>query len=976
VPPHRPPPRYPTRHYAPALVAGAGAGLYASRALAEGSSAEPSVLQAAGIAVAGMLVGLGVGWWLARRDVETWPLCLLWGYVVWPVASPTTAAALLGATVVALALRHPVRTRWSWWAEATAALASLVLYMATLAPGLLPADSGEFQLVGTVLGIAHPPGYPLYTLLARAVILLPLGDPARQLNALGAVTGALTVGMVTRAVRRETGSATAALLGGGALACAGTFWAQSTTTNIRALTALFTALLLSLVLEWRRRQSGRLLAACGFTFGLAVGHHASLAFLAPILIAVLALADPILLRRPSRWLAPLGALAASGLVLLYLPLRSLMGAPFDPAPIRSAPAFLDHVLARGFGGDMLYFRSAPDVWARLGIWTQILGLQFGWAVLGAMVAAAAVLLVRRRAVALLLLGTVLANGLLAITYRAPQTVEYLMPSYVALATLLGCGWGVIQRERPGAPAIVGAIAALAVCIGWNGAANYPSFRLLADDNSTRISAEALLHQAPPDAIILANWHRATPLWYLQHVEGMRPDVEVQYVHPEGALPNEEVWLRRIAEAITERPVLVTNRFFAFDRSTYRFVPLADAWLVREEPLGEPPEAISVQEAPFGNTITLLGYRISSTEARPGETIEVRVYWRAEAPLERDYSTFVQLLGPSGVVGQGDLYHRSTEYLPGEVRVDAYRIPLLLHAAPGDYHLIAGFYYREGNGWQRLTTADADHVLLGSVTVLPAKAPFASAASREWAFEGGLFITGVDVDYGVGGQARLYVHLRGPNAEREAGASRLQARQGDTVLAEIQLPALRTGGYVVVAMDVPGDAESVWLTVLDGQGAPLRRLGPWHVPVTTGVRVGLPRDGRRYVPLGGDMVYLGCGAPDEIPGASAWLSPRFLALRPLSRDYSVSVGLVDSTGQEIKADGTPGLGALPTLKWLQGWKVTDPHRLVLRDAAFQEGARTVVTVYDAFTLEPLNVLDERLVREGQGLTVLGEEVRVP
>lgn len=961
-----------TRSPRVSIAAALAAGMYLGRIVAEFvAQAGPAAwrLPLAGAATA---VGIGGASILARRGLRTWPLLVLWGYVLFPGISPTLAAAVGGGALVALLAANPIRAPYAWWPEAVAAFGGLGLYLATLAPGLLPADGGEFQLVGAVLGIAHPPGYPLYTLLARAFTLLPIATEAWELNLLGALTGALTLAVVARAVRRETGSAPAGLLAAGALGLSATFWAQATTTNIRALTALFTALLLALAMEWRRAPAARSLAALGLTFGLAVGHHASLGFLALPVGAYLLGTEPALLRRPRRWVAPLGAMAASLVVLAYLPVRSLMGAPFDPAPIRSVGAFLDHVLARGFGGDMLYFRSAPEVWARLGVWLQILRLQFGDAVLAAVAAAAAFLVARRWRLALLLVGTVAVNGALAVTYRAPQTVEYLLPTYAAMAVTLGCGVGLVLSRLRGPRIRSGAalVAALAVAVVAVGAGNWGSFRTLHRDDATRESAVALLEGAPPDALVLADWHRATPLWYIQQVEGLRPDVEVQYVYPEGALPNEVVWLRRIDEGLASRPVIVTNRFHAYAGSHYRFVPLGDAWLVRREPLRDLPEPIIPLDAPVGERITLLGYRLSATEAQPGDALVVRVYWRVEAELERDYSAFVQLLGPGGVVGQGDVSHRSTGYVPGEVRVDAYRIPLLLHAAPGGYRLIAGFYFPAEGGWERLPSVDGDHVALAEVTVRPAREPFPTTGPRHWAFQGGWVVTGLDVDRGVAGQARLYVHLRGAGGEPSPEPARLRATRGEAVLAEASLPVLGAGEVALVALDLPADAERVRLSLLDGAGVALRRLGPWGLPLGAGVDVRVPGGARRYVPLGGEMAYLGCSIGGGEGGVT--LRPRFLALRPLVRDYAVSAGLLDpATGREVKSDGTPALGAIPTLKWLRGWRVTDPHRLLAGAPSPKEGARTVVTVYDAFTLEPLNVLDERLVRDGQGITVLGE-----
>ena len=107
---------------------------------------------------------------------------------------------------------------------------------------------------------------------------------------------------------------------------------------------------------------------------------------------------------------------------------------------------------------------------------------------------------------------------------------------------------------------------------------------------------------------------------------------------------------------------------------------------------------------------------------------------------------------------------------------------------------------------------------------------------------------------------------------------------------------------------------------------------------------------------------------QVDGSAQTLEvrPRFLAARPLVRDYSVSVGLVPPDGGwSAQSDGTPVHGAIPTLKWLWGWLVIDRRRLALPARDSPEAVRLTLTVYDAFTLEPLTVLDDRLLRLGQG-----------
>ena len=110
------------------------------------------------------------------------------------------------------------------------------LYVHTLAPSILPADSGEFQLVAQVLGIAHPPGYPPDLLLGKLATLIPLRDAAYRVNLLSAIIAALAVALTNRLVRRMTGSM---LIGfavkpgpGGSAHILG----PGTTANIRSLT--------------------------------------------------------------------------------------------------------------------------------------------------------------------------------------------------------------------------------------------------------------------------------------------------------------------------------------------------------------------------------------------------------------------------------------------------------------------------------------------------------------------------------------------------------------------------------------------------------------------------------------------------------------------------------------------------------------------------------------------------------------------
>jgi hypothetical protein len=150
--------------------------------------------------------------------------------------------------------------------------------------------------------------------------------------------------------------------------------------------------------------------------------------------------------------------------------------------------------------------------------------------------------------------------------------------------------------------------------------------------------------------------------------------------------------------------------------------------------------------------------------------------------------------------------------------------------------------------------------------------------------------------------------------------------------------------------------------LPGDGGPRR----WNLFFTRVVRLPVPNSGERYVPLGDGMVLTGFKGPtdDLEPGAEVALNLRLRGQRPLERDYIVSVAL---TG--LNPDGTwawrdahdvvPAMGAIPTLKWIRGSAVFDPHRVSIpHDAAALPTTGTLV-IYDHFTQAPLPALDTRL-----------------
>src|SRR6266566_6370657 len=76
-------------------------------------------------------------------------------------------------------------------------LVALFLYSWTLAPAVTLTDSGELIVVADGLGVAHPPGFPLWVMLAHLASLLPFGNVAVRINFSSAFFAALACATLT-----------------------------------------------------------------------------------------------------------------------------------------------------------------------------------------------------------------------------------------------------------------------------------------------------------------------------------------------------------------------------------------------------------------------------------------------------------------------------------------------------------------------------------------------------------------------------------------------------------------------------------------------------------------------------------------------------------------------------------------------------------------------------------------------------------
>ena len=983
------------RHRLPAgLVTGLAFGSFLARIIAEATRVPWSPLALAILVVASCAALV----WLARRlerrggqPTRVAPALVLLVYVLWPqrdwsIALSVIAIAFLSWLIGSLSRNTQYAIR-STLIDVLVFVIALVVYLATLQKDILPADSGEFQLVTTTLrGILHPPGYPLYTLVGKLFTLLPIGTPALRLNLMSVFLAAGTLALVGATVRKMLGKSWGAVWGSlaavFALGTATTFWAQATTANIRMPTAFFTAWCLYLLMaygaslmahrqsrntpppkegDYATRTTDHHLVLFALAFSLGFGHYFVLGVMGLFFVVYLVLLDPALIRQPRRWWRPMVVFVLAQLVWLYLPIHAAIALTPETRGLLSPGGFLWYASGQGFAGDMLAFAGPEQLPARLALLPTLFMFQMNLPLLIAALIGAVLLMWRDWRAGVMLIGGFFAHTFIAITYRAPQTVEYELPAYVAFAIMLGYGVGQVSNIgtvwlKPDEYAkfqiskgdlLIGnlkfvLVAGVIVAGLANGIAHAPSYLMLVNDRSTREYVEPILRDAPPGAIILSDWHSATPMWYLQQVEGVRNDVTVRYVFPVPEQESSQVWRSLIEENIVTRTVIVTHYWGSqYPTLPYIFEPFGQAWRVRSEPSFDVPRDLTSLSAEFDGKLRLAGYHLGLTRASPGQPLEVTLALQSIGQLDRDYALTVRLVDANGARRtQQDRGYPTKTFAPGEVRVDRFTLPLESTLPPGRYAVVVGVYYvPPGGGFRNLTTADGEWATVAAFDLAPGDEPLPTLHPLDVPFAGGPSLTGVDYDLSNPSSLRVYLHWRGPGA---AGAA---ARIGDEVTP---LPELTRGATFITGHNVPA-ASPVQVSLTRADGQRLTGAGAWGWPISS---VPLPEfhSTDRYVLLGDQMALIGVESPRRTvaPGQPLDVVLRFLSLKPLVTGDVVSVRIEgENLGQRISSDDHPAANAIPTLKWIAGSVVEDRRRLKLPDDARPGRVSGYLRVYDEF-----------------------------
>ena len=466
------------------------------------------------------------------------------------------------------------------WATA-AGLAVLGLYVFSLAPTTAFWDTSEYIAAAKVLGIPHPPGNPLFVLMAHVFGLLPLAPTyAERINLFAAVTSAAAAGfwflvsdrwlraIVPLKLPRLVATFGGVLVG----ATMWTVWNQSTVNEkVYTVSLFFMAMVTWLAVHWGDDEPGphrdRWLIVIAYLLALTSTNHMMGVLAAPAVAVYVLWTDWRVLTRP-RVLLGVALAVVVGLTpnYIFLPIRAAQYPPINEGePIGFFSQALMDVLNRVQYGKPSVFERQADVPAQLGMYWQYWSWQFAknWGAAARLATALFTVLGLAGLIQLLkkdrraglaaaaMFGTLTLALIFYLNFkygysmypeRTDLTSEmrevrerdyFFLCSFAFFGTLVAAGLGTVMSAvaeyfKPRTSESAGWMAALPVgllaLIPLFG--NYAS-ATRAGEFAARDFARDLLESLEPYGIIVTAGDNDTfPLWYAQEVEGIRTDVTV------------------------------------------------------------------------------------------------------------------------------------------------------------------------------------------------------------------------------------------------------------------------------------------------------------------------------------------------------------------------------------------------------------------------------------------------------------------
>ncbi len=575
------------------------------------------------------------------------------------------------------------------------------------------------------------------------------------------------------------------------------------------------------------------------------------------------------------------ALAAAGCFLLglsvylYLPLR--WPALHDGRSM-TLSEFAHWVLGSRFRGALHW-----DAWLkpdRYLILDRLLLEQYGWVGVALGLLGLAWLFAKRRREAAFLLVAYVTYFIYGLCYYVPDVAAFIIPAHLIFALWIGAGLHMASQQisksanllpRSSAPLLLcSLVALLPLSQLWT---NLPQVDMSHHGwDSYRWGQYVLELDLARGAAILADSEKIAPLYYLQRVEGLQPDLDI-------VVMGDEAGYRQQLEArLAQGQTVYLARYLPGLEGRFHLRSLGPLVEVGTTPLTQQPPIEQPLSTEFGSSIRLLGYDDQPLTIEPPGHLRLTLFWQAVDKVDANYHVRLRLVSNDA---------------------EETRSPELVRAVPAR----ASRSSREGpqqvgeSDQKRALSTERDesgHVWLEEEGRHPVNGYYPTVAWRP-------------------GEIVPDFHELAISQALPPGTYRLE-----------------------VGLSPPFSQESVWsahigrVHILGGVSREgLRREGlRWESPADFSISYPL-----RAI-FSDELILLGYDRPRFArPNGSATLTLYWQRLREGAEDYYIALQLADEAGSVLwQEDAPPLFGQYPTSRWGVGQIVQTSHDLAIPSIA--------------------------------------------
>ncbi|MCD6595868.1 DUF2723 domain-containing protein [bacterium] len=404
---------------------------------------------------------------------------------------------------------------------------TLGLYILTLSPNVALSDSGELATVCNTLGIAHPTGYPLYTLLGY-IFTKFINPPVIATNFMSAFFGAIATVFIFLILRRLKFSKIVSALSALFLPLGKIMWDISVITEVYSLSAAIIWCSIYFLICWRYENEPKFFVLFTFFYGLAFTNHLSAILFAPALFWIIMLN----FKKLSLKTIAISTVAfATALTLyLYLPIRSAQNPAMNWGAPYTFARFFRHLTGWQYRVWM-FSRPANELWISVKKMFEIICGNAGWIQILSIIGFIGVFIrpndkskpqrkIERFEIPIFLLLIFIFDSLYAMNYTIPDIAPYYLPATAIIAISFAGISRFFSRMKWLAPAI------LVIALGFVSIKNYPKCNRHNDWSAREYAENVLTFPKPNSLLILGSWDMYSSSQYLRMCENVRPNVKL------------------------------------------------------------------------------------------------------------------------------------------------------------------------------------------------------------------------------------------------------------------------------------------------------------------------------------------------------------------------------------------------------------------------------------------------------------------